>query len=310
MTAAREILITGAGGFVGSALVEGFLALGWRVTAVDRVFDAATRARLAGSHLVTTDLARGDPSDLPAAAVVVHAAAVTVEAAALGWTPAAQIAANTRPLLAMLEHAARTRPDAFVFLSSSGVFAAGDGAAGVEGGDGLRDTDVPTGRSPYAVAKRAGELLTGTAFEGVAAHVVRLGYLYGPHEAARPSRVRTSAVATWFAAARRGEPLVVAADDPARDWTFTPDLAPVVAQLVAGRPASGPVHLCSPFVATDSVMTGHIAALMPGSRCTSGPVRTAGKPPMRPSDFSHLGPLSWTDPATALAQLAATEGRA
>jgi len=304
MTVAHEMLITGAGGFVGSALVEGFLALGWRVTAVDRTFDAATRARLAGSHLVTVDLAQGDSSDLPAAAVVVHAAAVTTEAATLGWTPAAHLAANTRPLLAMLEHAARTRPDAFVFVSSSGVFAADDGAGG---GDGLRDTDVPTGRSPYAVAKRAGELLTGTAFDGVAAHVVRLGYLYGPHEAARPSRVRTSAVATWLAAARRGEPLVVAANDPARDWTFTPDLARVVAQLVAGRPASGPVHLCSPFVATDSEMVAHIAALMPGSVRTPGPPLAAVKPPMRPSDLSHLGPLSWTDPPTALAQLAAAE---
>ena len=310
MTAWREILITGAGGFVGSALVEGFLALGWRVTAVDRAFDAATRARLAGSHLITVDLSHGDSSDLPAAAVVVHAAAVTTGAATLGWTPAAHIAANTRPLLAMLEHAGRTGPDAFVFVSSSGVFAAGDGADGADGGDGLRDTDVPTGRSPYAVAKRAGELLTGTALDGVAAHVVRLGYLYGPHEAARPSRLRTSAVATWFAAARRGEPLVVAADDPARDWTFTPDLAPVVARLVAGRPASGPVHLCSPSVATDSVMAAHIAALMPGSVCTPGPRLAAVKLPMRPSDLSHLGPLSWTDPTTALAQLAAAEVRA
>ena len=169
---------------------------------------------------------------------------------------------------------------------------------------------MPTGRSPYAVAKRAGELLTGTALDGVAAHVVRLGYLYGPHEAARPSRLRTSAVATWFAAARRGEPLVVAADDPARDWTFTPDLAPVVARLVAERPASGPVHLCSPFVATDSVMAAHIAALVPGTVCTPGPRLGAVKRPMRSSDYSHLGPLGWTNPATALAQLAAAEVRA
>jgi len=307
MTASREILITGAGGFVGSALVEGFLALGWRVTAVDRAFDAATRARLAGSHLITVDLAHGDSADLPAAAVVVHAAAVTTGAATLGWTPAAHIAANTRPLLAMLEHAGRTGPDAFVFVSSSGVFAAGDGA---DGGDGLRDTDLPTGRSPYAVAKRAGELLTGTALDGVAAHVVRLGYLYGPHEAARPSRLRTSAVATWFAAARRGEPLVVAADDPARDWTFTPDLAPVVARLVVAPPAPGPVHLCSPCVATDSVMAARIAALVPGAHCTGGPALGAVKPPMRPSNLSHLGSLTWTDPTTALAQLAAAEVRA
>jgi len=166
---------------------------------------------------------------------------------------------------------------------------------------------VPTGRSPYAVAKRAGELLTLTALEGVAAHVVRLGYLYGPHETARPSRARLSPVARWFAAARAGVPLVVPADDPARDWTFTPDLAPVMARLVAAPPAAGPVHLCSPFVAADSVMAAHVAALVPGACCSPGPAQAAVKPPMSPSDLSRLGPLSWTEPTRALARLAAVE---
>jgi UDP-glucose 4-epimerase len=301
MTAVRDMLITGAGGFVGSALVEGFLALGWRVTAVDRAFDAATRARLSGSRLVTADLGHAAPVELPAAAVIVHAAATTTDPVTLGWTAAAHVAANTRPLLAMLEHAARTEAEAFVFISSSGVFAAGDGREG-----GLRDTDVPTGRSPYAIAKRAGELLTLTALEGVNAHVVRLGYLYGPHESVRSSRARLSPVAHWFAAARAHAPLVVPADDPARDWTFTCDLAPIMARLVAAPPAPGPVHVCSPCVATDSVMAGHVAALVPGAYCSSGPA-AAVKPPMAPSDLSHLGPPTWTDPARALARLAAVE---
>jgi UDP-glucose 4-epimerase len=303
VTAARDVLITGAGGFVGSALAEGFLALGWRVTAVDRTFDAATSARLSGSCQVTADLAHGDSSDLPAATVVVHAAAVTTEAATLGWTPAAHIAANTRPLIAMLEHAARTRPDAFVFVSSSGVFAAGDG-------DGvLTDADVPTGRSPYAAAKRAGELLTRAALEGIAAaHVIRLGYLYGPHETTRPSRSRTSAVARWLAAARAGQPLAVPSDDPPRDWTFTTDLAPAVARLVALRPADHPVHLCSPFIVKDSAMAARIAVHVPGAVWVTEPAAAPAKLPMRPSDLSRLGYLRWTEPDAALAQLAATQG--
>ncbi len=299
MSARPAVLITGAGGFVGSALAEGFTTLGWRVTAVDRAFDEASRTRLAGSDLVTADLGASGPVDLPAVPFVIHAAAITTDPTELGWTAAAHVAANTQPLLQMLEHAARTRSEAFVFVSSSGVFAATDGHGA------LTDVDPPTGRSPYAAAKRAGELLTVAALEGiVAAHVVRLGYLYGPGEVARPSRTRPSAVARWLAAARAGQPLEVPANDPARDWTFTPDLALVVARLLAVRPAEHAVHVCSPFVATDSAMATRIAAQVPGARVTTMPGAVATKPPLQASDLSRLGQVKWTAPEEALAHLA------
>lgn len=302
MMALETVLITGAGGFVGSALAEGFAALGWRVTAVDRAFDEATGGRLAGCDLVTAELGEIVPSDLPAVALVIHAAAITTPAADLGWTPAAQVAANTRPLVSMLEYAARTRSAAFVFVSSSGVFAASDGHTV------LTDADLPTGRSPYAAAKRAGELLTVAALEGLtAAHVIRLGYLYGPHETTRPSRSRPSAVARWLAAARDGRPLGVPSDDPLRDWTFTPDLAPALARLAALPPAERPVHLCSPHVLRDSAMAGRIAALVPGAVCVTEPAAAPAKPPMRSSDLSRLGAVRWTNPDAALARLTAAE---
>jgi nucleoside-diphosphate-sugar epimerase len=295
------VLVTGAGGFVGSALAEGFAALDWHVTALDREFDAMSRERLRGCTLVTAALGDTAPADLPPVSLVVHAAAVTTAAADLGWTPAAHVAANMRPLVTMLEYAARTRPAAFVFLSSSGVFAAGDG------GDVLTDADVPTGTSPYAAAKRAGELLTVAALEGVsAAHVVRLGYLYGPHETARPTRARPSPVARWLAAARHGQPLLVPADDPRRDWTFTPDLALALARLIARPPAGRVVHLSSPFIRTDSAMAALIAGHVPGAVCATGPALGPAKPPMRASDLSEAG-LRWTAPDVALAQLVVAE---
>ncbi|MFN7979122.1 MAG: NAD-dependent epimerase/dehydratase family protein [Vicinamibacterales bacterium] len=304
MTPPSDVLVTGAGGFVGSALAEGFLALGWRVIAVDRAFDAPTRARLVAARLVTTDLTAAPTDDLPEASVIVHAAAITTDPVELGWTPAAHIAANVQPLLALLTHAARTTPRAFVFLSSSGVFAPGDGA------ECLRDTDVPTSRTPYAVAKRAGERLTLEALDGIAAHVVRLGYLYGPHELVRPSRIRVSLVARWIEAARRGEPLVVPANDPRRDWTCVSDLAPALARLVMAPPAAAPVHLASPHVVADSAMAALIAALVPGARVETGPAIAGMKAPMQPSDLDRLGPLSWTSPADGLAALAGAEVRA
>jgi nucleoside-diphosphate-sugar epimerase len=130
----------------------------------------------------------------------VHAAWVTTDAATLGITPADHVALNLRPLLTVLQYAARTGPGAFVYVSSSGVFAPDDAT------EGLTETHRPTGGSPYAAAKRAGELLVTAALDpGTAVHVVRLGYLFGPGEVGRPSRSRVSLIAGWLAAAREGQ---------------------------------------------------------------------------------------------------------
>ena len=301
-----RVCITGAGGFVGSAIAEGFAALGWQVTAVDRGFDDAARARLTAADLVMADLDLGVPPNLPSAArLVVHAAAVTTDHETMGWTAAAHVAANMRPLLAVLEHVARTRPDAFVFLSSSGVFGPDDGS------DALRDTDTPTAATPYAVAKRAGELLTLSALDGrSAAHVVRLGYVYGPHEAARPSRERVSLVAQWLADARAGRPLHVREDDPARDWTFSTDLAPALACLVSGPGSGRPLHLCSPHVMRDSAVAGLVASHFPGAGLRRASAAGPTKPPMHPSEVASFRDFAWTTPDAGIARLAAMEAAA
>lgn len=297
-----RVCITGAGGFVGSALAEGFAALGWHVTGIDIAFDDATRARLGAVDLVVADLSQGIPHAVPDAQLVVHAAAVTTDHETLGWTPAAHLAANTRTLLTVLEHAARRRPDAFVFLSSSGVFGP------LDGGDGLRDTDTPTAHTPYAAAKQAGELLVPAAVGGIAAaHVVRLGYVYGPHEAARSSRARVSLVAQWMADARKGRPLLVRADDPVREWTFSEDLAPALARLVSEPAAGHVVHLCAPHIVSDHEMATLVAGHFPGVALQQAPPTAATKPPMRPSPLPCLADFSWTTPRAGIARLVALE---
>lgn len=301
MSGPRHVLITGGGGFVGSHLAEGFAAMGWRVTAVDTAFDPPTRARLDGAELVAADLGHGGPIDLPPANVVIHAAAVTTDASELRWSRAAYLAANLRPLERVLDYAQRQPPAAFVYLSSSGVFAAGDGL------DCLADVDLPTARSPYAVAKQLGEAMTAAALDGCCeAHVVRLGYVFGPHEAARQSRTRVSAVAQWLAAARAGRPLEVRADNPRRDWTFAPDLAPALAEVLAQPARRRPVHLASPHVVHDGDMARLVARHFDGSTCTTVTPPSPLKLPMRASAMC-CARASWTDPAAGIARVAASQ---
>jgi nucleoside-diphosphate-sugar epimerase len=138
-------------------------------------------------------------------------------------------------------------------------------------------------------------------------HVVRLGHLFGPGEAATPTRSGVSLVAGWMAAARDGQPLAVRSDDPARDWTFTPDLAAAL-ELVADSPSTGrPVHVGSPHVYRDHDLATLIASRVPGADIVPSPADGTVKPPMVPSDIPALGGFSWTDPATGLQALLAAE---
>lgn len=293
------VLITGAGGFVGSHLAMGFAALGGQVTALDRGFDAATRARLSGMRLVEADLAAPDVQipDLGPGSIILHAAALTTNAAAMGMTEAEHVTANMAPLLAMLRHAARVRAGSFVFLSSSGVFAEGDGSPD------LCDTDLPTATGPYSAAKRAGEILVPSALAaGTKPYCLRLGYLYGPHEAARPTRQRVSLMQDWAGRAERGEVIEIANPAPRRDWTFVPDLAPAIARLLRGPGDPIPRHLCAPDPVSDSEVLALLGTHYPQLAVRQVPA-TPIKPPMRPSHFPALEGFGWTGLASGLAQV-------
>jgi UDP-glucose 4-epimerase len=294
----RRATVTGAGGFIGGQIAVGLAAAGWKVAAIDMGFDEAARARLRAADLVEADLSDGFP-DLPRADLIVHAAAVTTDDETLGITAAAHLAANTAPLLSALMHAAATGAGSFVFLSSTGVFGPGDGAPD------LTDACTPTALHPYAAAKRAGEALVPAGLSGICpAHVVRLGHLFGPGEASRPTRAKVSLVRRWCDAAARGEVLELPADDPRRDWTWAPDLAPALLRLVTSAPANRPLHLTSGHVLTDVQLARLILRARPGTTVSIGP-EIGAKPPAVPSAIPVLDGFRWTTPEEGLAVLLA-----
>jgi UDP-glucose 4-epimerase len=288
----RTVVVTGAGGFVGQALATGFADLGWAVVGVDRAFDAETAdPRVAQT---VADLGKGFPVDVPLPDLVVHAAWTTTDPDALGMTVAEYRELNLRPLEETLRFCARSEPADFVFLSSSGVFAPDDATVG------LTEAHAPTGSGPYALAKRDAEARVMAAGGYMSCHVVRLGYLYGPGEAPRPSRSGVSLVARWLSAAREGRPLEVRSDDPERDWTFTPDLASALDRVLQDSPAGHPIHLGSHHVCRDSAMAGLVAEFFPGTEIVATPHEGRLKPPMAPSDMPALEGFDWTAPGRGL----------
>jgi len=295
----RRVLITGAGGFVGRALATGFADLGWAVVGLDRAFDEEPE----GSRIrrIVADLAEGVPDGVPETDLVIHAAWVTTDPKTLGITTREYHDRNLLPLEALLHYSRGVEPDAFVFISSSGVFMPDDAP------DGLSDDAQPTGDSPYAETKLLGEAMTADrlAERATAAHVVRLGYLFGPDEVERDTRQGVSLIARWVEAARTGDPLEVRADDPEREWTFAPDLAKALERVALGPAAGRPVHLGSPYVYRDSEVAACIAADMPGAGIVTVPSSGRVKAPMIPSEVPALGDFTWTDVPTGLRALAA-----
>jgi UDP-glucuronate 4-epimerase len=230
----RHALVTGAAGFVGSHLVDGLLADGWQVTAVDN-FDPSypreVKERNIAGHLrhAAYRLFEIDIRDLDAmrqrlrgnyAAIVHLAARAGVRPSILD--PLGYQDVNVRGTHNALEVARELRIPQFVFGSSSSVYGLNPNMPWREEDQAL----LPI--SPYASTKVSGELL-GHVYShlyGMRFVALRLSTVYGP-------RQRPDVVLHKFA--RRiadGQPVTVFGDGTMRrDYTF-------VADVVAGLRAA------------------------------------------------------------------------
>lgn len=295
----RTVLITGAGGFVGSHMAEGFAAMGDAVIALDAAFDTRTRERLAGVESIEAPvsaevLAEGRSIDL-----VIHGAAITTPPEEFGMTVEQHIAANVSMLEDALALAMRNGASDFVFISSSGVFSLEDGA-------GLQlESTVPTATMPYAAAKLAGERATAAAGSATLRAIsIRLGPIYGPHEASRNTRKIVSQVRRWLDRVESGEPIIVQMPDERRDWTFAPDLPRALDKLLAQEPkVSGVVHLTSAEIVSNLVLAEMIAGPVYGARVDVAPLGQAPRLPISSDRIDLQALYAWTTLRDGLATI-------
>jgi nucleoside-diphosphate-sugar epimerase len=296
----RTVLITGAGGFVGSHMAEGFATMGDAVIALDAAFDAQTRERLVDVDLIEAPLSAGVLASGQTVDLVIHGAAITTPPEEFGMTDEQHVAANVSLLEDALTLAVRNGASDFVFISSSGVFS-------LEDGEGMQlESTLPTATMPYAAAKRAGETATSAANSATLRAIsIRLGPIYGPHEASRSTRKIVSQVRRWLDRVKSGEPIVVQMPDERRDWTFAPDLPRALDALLAIEPKlSGIVHLTSAEIVSNLALAEMIARLVDGSKVEIMPLVQAPRLPIS-SDRLDLGSLyAWTPLRDGLAAIA------
>lgn len=299
------ILVTGAGGFVCSEVALALHCAGYDVVAADRAFDAETAMRLRGLTCMEGDLAQTLDTLGPCASVI-HGAAITASPERLGINRAAHIRRNIDLLTATLDFAQSAGAARFLFVSSMGVFEPDDKPAP---GGRVTEATRPTADCTYCAAKHAGELLTASAATGEFETLsLRLGNIFGPHEAVRESRQHLCLVARMVAEAGESGVITVQTPDARREWAWLPDLADAIALLMGDPWGQRVLHAGSPPVMGDLDLARAVADRVSGTtiRLMSRP-RATIRPPMASGYRTALTQTQWTTMAAALDQLIPVE---
>ena len=235
-------LVTGAAGFIGSHLVENLLALDQEVVGLDN-FSTGYRANLdyLRSRLPAQQWARfrfeeGDIARLNDCKKACVGVQRVLHQAALGSVPRSiddplsSHASNVDGFINMLVAAREAGINRFVYASSSAVY--GDHPT-------LPKTENNIGRplSPYAATKFINEVYAGTFYRSYGLPVIGLRYfnVFGPRQ--DPNGAYAAVIPKWFAAAARGEPVLINGDgETSRDFCYIANV--VQANLLAATSAN------------------------------------------------------------------------
>lgn len=230
---APPVLVTGAGGFLGRAVVRGLLDAGYAVLGTGRRFSENLKPigdefseRFRFQDVPESGFETEIFSGKTFASVVHLASFVPTSAGGNTWANLRQIQRGTHDYTLSLLDAVAGRTAHLVFASSVTVY--GKSRSGV-----FRETDAPEPTDPYGLFKLAGEGLCRlfAANEKIPCALLRPTQLYGPGE---PHGLFFQKF--FIPAARRGEALrLVKGGREAKDLLWIDDAARVFVAAVQRR---------------------------------------------------------------------------
>lgn len=233
-----KIVVTGGAGFIGSHVVDGYVADGHDVLVVDNLSSGKrenvnSKARL--FHLdirdpKTAELIRDEQPDV----VNHHAAQMDVRRSVAD--PLFDAEVNIFGTLRVLQAARDAGVKRFLFVSSGGA------AYGEQEIFPAPETHPTWPVSPYGVSKRAGELYANFFMSEYRMPFVAFRYanVYGPRQ---DPHGEAGVVAIFSGRMLRGEPVTVNGDGTqTRDYVFVGDVARV-SRLALSHDLTGPVNI-------------------------------------------------------------------
>lgn len=215
------VLVTGAGGFIGSHLVEELSANGARVRAFVRYNSRADKGNLrlvAPEVFEQLDMMLGDLRDPGAVLSAAEGADVIFHLGALIAIPYSYIhprevvETNVLGTLNVLEAARRTAPARVVHISTSEVYGTARFVP-------ISEIHPMRGQSPYSASKIGADRVAESYYRafGVPVVTVRPFNSYGPRQSTR------AVIPTIITQALSGNRLVLGSTAPTRDFTFVTD---------------------------------------------------------------------------------------
>lgn len=232
--AGRRVVVTGGAGFIGSHVVDAFLARDYEVVVIDDLSTGFERNIPTGAEFELIDIVEQDAvarvlsSFRPA--VVCHLAAqssVTVSV----HSPERDLSVNVRGTFNVLQEAKDV--GAPVVFASTGGALYGDNAPIP-----TPETTSPEPLAPYGASKLAGEAYVATwgRLHGLPNVVLRLGNVYGPRQSPHGE---AGVVAIFSDRLRVGKaPLIYGDGRQTRDYIYVTDVASAFVLASEGGRAS------------------------------------------------------------------------
>lgn len=250
-----SVLVTGVGGFIGSAIAHRFRTEGYEVFGVDD-FSSGHKSNVPSDiEFIEQDLVVS--ADLPATDLILHLAGQSSGEISFD-DPISDLEKNTISCLRLIEHAKKTDCSRFLYASSMSIY-------GAVCDEAVKETCPANPLSCYGVAKLAAENYLKVYAGAMPSAAMRMFNVYGPGQ--NMSNLRQGMVSIYLAQALKSNHIEIKGSlERFRDFIFIDDVVDSwFAVATAKEITHSEINVGTGFKTTVADLAELIKSLLPGT---------------------------------------------